>query len=130
MRTDSIVNERKVVIADDEPGLLQLLKAVVGSEHYEVLTALNGNDALDLIREHRPDFALLDVWMPGRTGIQVVEAVRKDSSLDDVQLVLLSAQGDAAHVEAGLAAGAAYYLKKPFSAFKLRQLVQDGILAA
>jgi DNA-binding response OmpR family regulator len=75
----------------------------------------DGAAALDAIREHQPDLAILDVTMPERTGIEVCREVRADGRIGDVRILLLSASVDEAAQQTGLDAGADYFLAKPFS---------------
>jgi CheY-like chemotaxis protein len=81
---------------------------------YEIHEAGAGDDALDLIREIRPDLAILDVMMPGMTGLEVAQALGEDPNTASIPVVILSAKGQMTEVEAGIATGARAYLVKPF----------------
>ncbi len=110
-----------VVIADDDNDIRDLVVIAVERAGLRVVaTAADGIAALAALREHQPDLAILDVTMPGLTGIQVCEAVRDDPTFADLRILLVSASVDEAAQRAGLAAGADYFLPKPFSP---RQLV-------
>lgn len=105
-----------VVIADDDRDIRELVRiAVVRAGLTVVASVADGAAALDAIREHCPDLAILDVMMPGLNGIEVCRAVRADGSIGDVRIVLLSASVDDAAQQTGLDAGADYFLAKPFS---------------
>lgn len=105
-----------VVIADDDPDILALTTIAMKRAGLELLAAApDGTQALALLREHRPDIALLDVSMPGLTGLEVTRALREDAELAETLIFLLSAAVDQTAVDAGFAAGADAYMTKPFS---------------
>lgn len=107
---------RTVVIADDDGDIRRLVTISAARANLEVVADVgDGDAALDAIRRFVPDLAILDVSMPGRTGIEICETVRKDPALAGVRILLLSASAGESAIAAGLAAGAAEYLSKPFS---------------
>jgi DNA-binding response OmpR family regulator len=104
------------VIADDDGDIRALVKISARKAGLEVVAeAADGTEALAAIRRLVPDFAILDVAMPGLTGLEVCARVRADPELDSVRLLLVSAAVDEASIEAGERAGAIDYLAKPFS---------------
>jgi len=105
-----------VVVADDDPDIRTLVSLSVVKAGLAILASVgDGALALAAIREHRPDLAILDVSMPEMTGLEICRAVRLDASLDDLRILLLSASVDENTQAVGLAAGADYFLAKPFS---------------
>lgn len=105
-----------VVIADDDADIRQLVTIAVRKAGLTIVAvASDGAEALDAIRTHHPDLAILDIAMPELSGIEVCRAVRADDSIGDVRIVLLSASVEEQAVEVGIAAGADYFLAKPFS---------------
>jgi DNA-binding response OmpR family regulator len=105
-----------VVIADDDADILALVAVAVRKAGLSLLgSASEGARALEVIQEHKPDIALLDVSMPGLTGLDVTRAIRADSHLARAMVFLLSAAVDQTAVNAGFAAGADAYMTKPFS---------------
>lgn len=105
-----------VVIADDDPDILALTTIAVGRAGLVLLASEpDGTRALESIRHHRPDIALLDVSMPGMTGLEITRAMRESQELADSTIFLLSAAVDQTAVDAGFAAGADAYMTKPFS---------------
>jgi DNA-binding response OmpR family regulator len=104
-----------VVVADDDEDILILVSFRLDRAGHEVLTARNGQEALDLICEHRPDAAVLDVKMPKLTGIDVVKQVRERESVRDTPVILLSAGVQEDTIARGFEAGANDYIRKPFS---------------
>lgn len=104
-----------VIIADDQPSNRMLASAVIGTENYKVVEASDGDEAWSVIQEHRPAVVLLDVHMPGRSGLEILRAIRSDPNLEATRVILLTASAQESEISAGLAAGADSYLTKPFS---------------
>jgi CheY-like chemotaxis protein len=116
---------KTILIADDEASMRLLVSATLSSDRRAVIEAADGDEAWRLIRRHRPMVAILDVQMPGRTGLELSRAIRADPDLAGTTVVLLTAKAQAADVEAGLAAGADRYLTKPFSPLELLTVVEQ-----
>ena len=115
----------KVLIADDEPNILISLEFLMKREGHEVLLARDGIEALALIRSERPALVLLDVMMPGKSGIEVCQAVRADETLAGTLILMLTAKGRDTDVAKGLGVGADGYITKPFSTRELAQRVRE-----
>lgn len=105
-----------VVVADDDEDIRSLIVIAVRKANLTLLADLpDGTAALAAVREHKPDIVLLDVSMPGLTGLEVTSAIRADAELADSIVFILSAAVDDTAVAAGFAAGANAYMTKPFS---------------
>lgn len=113
------MTQRTILVVDDEPFICRSLTFVLRKDNYRVLEARNGEEALAVIREHRPDLVFLDVMMPKINGFQVTEQVRADPSLSGVKIILLTAKGQESDREVGRVAGANDYMTKPFSPTKI-----------
>lgn len=118
---------KTVLIADDEPNLRLLVSMTIQSDEYNVVQASDGNQAWDLLVQHRPSVALLDVQMPGKTGIDLIRAIRGDPDLAATHVIMLSSQSRPEDIEAGIAAGANLYLTKPFSPLQLLTVVEQAM---
>ncbi len=118
---------RTVLIADDEPNLRLLVNASIASDAYRVVEAEDGDEAWRLLLEHRPAVALLDVQMPGRTGLELARAIKSEPELSSTRVILLTSKAQEADIQAGLAAGADRYLTKPFSPLELLTVVEDAL---
>jgi DNA-binding response OmpR family regulator len=116
-----------LLVVDDDPVILQLLTVNFEMEGYTVLTAGDGEAGLRRAREARPDMVLLDVMMPGLTGLEVATRLRADEETSHIPLVLLSAKAQSTDVSAGLDV-ADEYVTKPFDPFELLEVVA-GLLA-
>ena len=121
------VPQQTVLVADDDPALRRLLRITLESEFYWVLEADDGEHAWELLRQHRPALAILDVSMPGRDGVQVTRAIRRDPLLRGTRVILLTGRTDPAQVAEAILAGADLYLTKPFSPLELLRSVADAL---
>jgi DNA-binding response OmpR family regulator len=113
-----------VLVADDDPDILQLVALRLGRSGYDVVTASDGEQALDAALERAPDLALLDVMMPKLDGYQVTERLRGNATTRHMPVILLTARVQEGDVARGIQAGADDYVKKPFSTQELRARVQ------
>ncbi len=126
--TRSGIRQREtVLIADDEPALRLLVRAVIESPLYQVLEASDGDEAWSLIKARKPAVVLLDINMPGRPGLQVLTSIRADSELRGTQVIILSGKRGQGDIDAGLLAGADFYVTKPFSPGDLLARVMEAI---
>jgi DNA-binding response OmpR family regulator len=116
----------KILVVDDEPPLRELVVVTLG-DAYACDEAANGDTALKLMRKRRYDLVVLDVMMPGRSGIDVLRAMRADKALRDVPVVVMSAWQSTEDIDAALAAGANGFLPKPFRVEDLDSTVRDVI---
>jgi DNA-binding response OmpR family regulator len=110
----------RVLVADDEPHLLRLVKFRLEREGYEVLTATDGESALKVAREERPDLCVLDVMMPKRSGFDVLRELRSDDGFAGMKVIMLTARAQDRDVDVGFSLGADDYITKPFSPQELR----------
>jgi CheY-like chemotaxis protein len=119
--------EATVLIADDEPSMRLLVHTTIESSEYDVAEVGDGDEAWAFIKQHRPKLVLLDIQMPGRNGLEILSSIRSDPSLNGTRVILLSAKALVTDVEAGMAAGADFYLTKPFSPLELLNRVADAL---
>jgi DNA-binding response OmpR family regulator len=106
---------RKVLIADDEENIVISLEFLLKREGFEVLVASDGEAALQMVAEHRPDLVLLDVMMPKRNGYEVCQRMREHPEWRGIKIIMLSAKGRDVEVTKGVSLGADLYVTKPFS---------------
>jgi len=117
-----------VLIADDEPSVRMLVQATIETDGYNVIEAADGNEAWSLIQEHRPSLVLLDVRMPGQTGLEILRAIRAEPDLIYTKVILLTASAQESDINVGLVTGADFYLTKPFSPRDLLSKVDEALL--
>ena len=119
------MNEAPVVlVADDDEDIRRLVAFRLERAGYEVVEAADGEQALQVCSEMRPDLAVLDVMMPKLTGYDVTRRIREDEALRAMPVILLTARVQDGDVAQGFEAGADDYIKKPFSPQELRARVQ------
>lgn len=108
-------NVKKILIADDEPDILEIIQFNLQQEGYEVITAKNGDEAIEAAKKHQPALIILDVMMPGKNGIEVCNILRMQPAFKDTLIIFLSALSDETTEVRGLETGADDYLTKPVS---------------
>src|SRR5215467_2166896 len=108
-------NAYKVLIADDEPDILEILKYNLTREGYEVITAKNGDEALEKAKRTLPDLVILDVMMPQKNGVEVCQTLRAQPAFKDTLIMFLTAVNDEGTQIKGLETGADDYVSKPVS---------------
>jgi CheY-like chemotaxis protein len=118
---------RMVLIADDEPSMRLLVHATIESDDYTVIEAVDGAEAWAMIQQHKPSLVLLDVQMPGQTGLDVLHLIKADPELIGTRVILLTSKAQESDVERGLIAGADFYLTKPFSPLDLLTRVDEAL---
>jgi two-component system response regulator MtrA len=101
----------RVLVVDDDPALAEMLGIVLRNEGFEPVFVADGEQALAAFRDHRPDIVLLDLMLPGMSGIDVCRAIRAESG---IPIVMLTAKTDTVDVVLGLESGADDYVVKPF----------------
>jgi CheY-like chemotaxis protein len=111
----------RILVADDTPGLRLLVRRIL--DGHEVFEAGTGHEALQLLPTARPDVAILDVNMPGRTGLEVCRAIRQDPTQAATWVIVMTANGALDNAQRAFEAGADGFLAKPFSPRRLCELI-------
>src|SRR5258707_4413499 len=119
------VGETLVLVADDDEDILLLVTTRLRRDGFEVIAARNGEEALALAQERRPDIAVLDVGMPKLDGLEVLGRIRADETLKTMRVLLLTAKAQESDMRRGYAAGADAYVRKPFSPSELSARVLE-----
>jgi len=118
----------KILIAEDEPDIRELVAFTLRFAGHEVVAGANGEEAVRLAAQEMPDLILMDVRMPRMTGYDACRIMKASASLKDIPVVFLSAKGQDSEIQTGLEAGAEEYLLKPFAPDQLTERVK-AILA-
>lgn len=116
---------KTILVADDEPYVLRSLEFILRKEGYNVLTAADGQEALDKAMQERPDLLLLDIQMPRMDGNSVCRSLRENPERKDVYIVMITAKGQEADRIQSLECGANEYITKPFSPRKVISRVKE-----
>ena len=114
MGVETLRTPPRILVVDDNPTNLEVLRVRLNAQNYEVVTAVDGEDALVQARELEPDLVLLDVMMPKLDGISVLKQLKQDATLRFVPVILVTAKADTRDIVNGLEAGGDDYLTKPF----------------
>jgi two-component system alkaline phosphatase synthesis response regulator PhoP len=109
------VTARKVLIADDEPDIVEILKYNLEKEGYQVVTAKDGDEAIDRAKHTKPDLVVLDMMMPKKNGMEVCEILRAQPAFKDTLIMFLTALSDEATQLKSFSTGADDYVSKPLS---------------
>jgi len=110
----------RILVVDDEPDLVALLKHHLAREHYDVVSATDGEGALNETKKRVPDLIVLDLMLPGIDGLEVCRRLRSEPRTQHVPIVMLTAKAEETDAVIGLAQGADDYIRKPFG---MRELV-------
>lgn len=117
---------KRIVIIEDEPILLKALNIELLSAEFEVMSAIDGESGLDLIREEKPDLVLLDLVLPKMSGFEVLEKIKTDKKLKKIPVVVLSNLGQKEEYKRGLQLGATdYFIKSNTDLSLLTQKLKD-----
>jgi two-component system alkaline phosphatase synthesis response regulator PhoP len=115
----------KILVAEDERDIRDLIAFTLRFAGYEVVTAGDGQEAWEMVGQEMPDLILMDVRMPRMTGYEACQKMKADPKVKDIPVVFLSAKGQDSEIRSGLEAGATEYLLKPFAPTDLTQRVKE-----
>ena len=123
------MSETLVLVADDDDDILLLVTTRLRRDGFDVIAARNGEEALALAQDRRPDIAVLDIGMPKLDGLEVLQRIRADQTLTEMKVLLLTAKAQESDVRRGYEVGADAYVRKPFSptdlSTRVRELADD-----
>ena len=114
----------RIVVADDDVDIRELVEFKLSTMGHDVVTVGDGAAAIEACRAQKPDLAVLDVMMPGMSGLEAIRVMRADESLVDIPVILLTARAQESDVETGFDSGADDYVTKPFSPKDLASRVE------
>ncbi len=118
---------KTVLIVDDEMSNTQLFGMMLELEGYRPVAAFDARTALEALRGERPDVMIVDVMLPGISGLELCQKVRGELGMADLPIIVVSAKSQLADVQAGLQAGANYYLTKPVTKIELLSAVRQAM---
>lgn len=118
---------KKILVVDDEPHLLLLMEARLKASGYEVLTATDGQTALEMAKKQNPDLMILDLMLPKMDGYKVCALLKKDMRYSRIPIILFSARAQQEDMKMGEEAGADAYITKPFEPKRLLAKMEELI---
>ncbi len=119
------MSKGKILVVDDEIYIVHILDFSLGMEGYEVVTALDGEQALEKVKTDKPDLIVLDIMMPKLDGYEVCKSIKSNSATQNIPVILLSAKGRNVDQKMGFDVGADDYITKPFSPRKLVERINQ-----
>lgn len=119
------MDQKKILIADDNENIRDALTYLLEDEGYELLLAKDGADTLRKVRERKPDILFLDIMMPEINGYDVCRTIKNDPDLKSIYVIMLTAKGQVAEQERGKEVGADEYIVKPFSPMEILTRVKS-----
>jgi two-component system alkaline phosphatase synthesis response regulator PhoP len=118
---------KTILVADDEVHIVRIIEDKLIRDGHRVITAADGQEALEKALAERPDLILMDVMMPRMNGFEVCRRLRQEEATRTTPIFLITAQGQESDEEAGREAGANRYITKPFSPRQLSQIVREAL---
>jgi len=119
------MSKGKILVVDDEIYIVHILDFSLGMEGYEVITALDGEQALEKVKTEKPDLIVLDIMMPKLDGYEVCKNIKSSADTQHIPVILLSAKGRNVDQKLGFDVGADDYITKPFSPRKLVERINQ-----
>ncbi len=121
------MTKKKVLIVDDEPHIVELVRVCLEDTDYEIVEAYDGQEALDVAQREKPDLILLDIMLPKMDGYEVCRKLKSSDDTKDIPVVMLTAKGQEVDKVKGFQAGADSYMTKPFSPLRLLTELEEKL---
>jgi len=121
---------RKVLLIEDEPNIIEAIRFLLTREGWAVQTHSDGTDAIEVIRAGAPDLVILDVMLPGKSGMEILRDLREIDELATLPVLMLTARGQARDRELAEKAGVSRFMTKPFSNTEVLSAVRDLLAQA
>ncbi|HNW44578.1 MAG TPA: response regulator [Elusimicrobiales bacterium] len=115
----------KILIADDDADMLELLRNMLEREGYSVITAENGQEAVDLARKELPALVMLDIHMPVMDGLQACKQIKEDQVSKNIPVLMLTVEGSINEIQTAIGYGARTYITKPSSRVEIIKVVKS-----
>lgn len=118
---------KRILLVDDEDSLRVLVRANLEADGFHVSEAVDGIEAMNKVHKEKYDLILLDIMMPGKNGIEVMEELAADPALRNIPVILLTAKGELEDIERGAALGARGHIAKPFDPEQMVRTVKAAL---
>ena len=119
------MHKKKILVVDDSRTALFMVTTILRKERYELVTACDGEQALEMAASERPDLILMDVIMPRKTGFEACRELKRREDTKAIPVILVTTRGEGENVEAGFQSGCNDYVTKPINALELITKVRD-----
>jgi len=114
----------EILIVDDEPNIVELIKSILEFEDYTIRVAYNGVQAIQEVEKKQPDLIILDIMMPEMDGYEVSEKLKQNEQFKDIPIVMLTAKGKTSDMQKGYLTGVEGYISKPFNSSDLLEVIK------
>ncbi len=121
------MEKKRILVIDDEPNLLEVIRLRLEANDYEVLTAQDPLAGLEIAKEEMPDLIIMDVIMPKVNGLRLLRILKREDETKDIPVIILSVKWHDNNHKAGVDAGADYYLTKPYDPKELLDTVKKAL---
>jgi len=121
------MSRKKILVVDDSKTALFMVLTILRKERYELVTAGDGQQALDVVGAEKPDLILMDVVMPNKTGFEACRELKQREDTKAIPVILVTTRGEGENVETGYESGCNDYVTKPIKALELLTKVRDHI---
>ena len=119
------VKRYKVLVVEDDPDIMELVNVTLRPDDYQLMAAMDGEEALQKVHAEHPDLVLLDIKLPKKDGLEICQAIKEDPELQRTQVLMLTAFGQKNEIEEGFRSKADAYIVKPFEPPVLRKQVRQ-----
>ncbi|MCP4652278.1 MAG: response regulator [Candidatus Omnitrophica bacterium] len=119
--------QKKILIVDDEDKVLFVVEKRLAHAGYTVIQAKSGQEGLELAKKEKPDLIIMDIMMPGMTGVEAVDCLKKDPETKNIPTIFLTALFTKEDERRGKERGDSYFIAKPYNAEKLLEIVKEHI---
>jgi twitching motility two-component system response regulator PilH len=119
--------KKRILLADDSATALTMHRMILGGEGYDILTAKDGQEAIEIATEQLPDLILMDIVMPRKTGFEAVRALRQQAATRDIPIIMVTTRAEPKVVEICFQAGCKDYVNKPVDAAELLAKVRSAL---
>ncbi len=116
---------KRVLLIEDEPNIIEAIRFILSRDGWDVRTHSNGSDAVEAVRARMPDVVVLDVMLPGKSGLDILSEMRADSDLAEIPVLMLTARGQKSDREMAERAGASQFMTKPFSNTEILETIRQ-----
>ena len=120
--------QKKVLVIEDEQNIVEAISFILSRDGWDVKTHSNGHDALDAVRARAPDIIILDVMLPGKSGYDILQEIRRDEKFGETPVLMLTARGQLKDRELAERIGASQFMTKPFSNSDVLEAVRNLVL--
>lgn len=122
-----LMGQKEILLVDDTPEHIEFIVSILSEYNFKIRVATKGKTALKLLKQHRPDLILLDVYMPVMNGFEVCKLIKSDNFYSDIPIIFLTASNDEESIEKGFELGAQDYVVKPFNSKELLARINTHI---